>query len=125
MENNDLQQENLVREISYPLTRAAGWMKFLGIVMIIYGALAALSIVGIIIAWLPIWIGLLLIKASNNVQKATQTGNKYYFINSLQHLNNYFTITGILLIISIILGILIGVTIVLTGFTLENLEKFV
>ena len=43
-----------------PLYEARGWMKFLGIVMVIAGIFTAITIVGIIIAWLPIWLGVLL-----------------------------------------------------------------
>ncbi|MFO7651171.1 MAG: DUF5362 family protein, partial [bacterium] len=43
----------------------AGWLKFFGIVTIIAGALNALSLVGILWAWLPIWLGVLLVQAGS------------------------------------------------------------
>ncbi len=49
METTDPTQA-LVREISLPLYQAQGWMKFLGIVMIVQGVLTALTIIGIIFA---------------------------------------------------------------------------
>ena len=66
METDKLEfEENLVNEISYPLFSNRGWIKFLGILMLIYGIFVAISIVGIIIAWLPIWLGILLIEVFN------------------------------------------------------------
>jgi hypothetical protein len=38
-------------------SRGAGWMKFLGVVSILEGALAVLTLWGILFAWLPIWPG--------------------------------------------------------------------
>lgn len=122
LENQSLQEENLVREISFNLSRATGWMKFLGATMIIYGGMIALSIVGIVIAWLPIWMGLLLIKAAQKAKTATNTGNKLLLNSALQNINNYFTISGILLILGLLVSVLVLLLMVLTGFTLENLN---
>jgi hypothetical protein len=99
-------------------------MKFLGIVMIIYGVMMALTIVGIIIAWLPIWLGIIVYQAAKNSKTATLTGDKFMLMKSLQNINNYFTISGILLIISILLSVLFVVIVVLTGFAFENLATY-
>ncbi|MDO8896051.1 MAG: DUF5362 family protein [Bacteroidales bacterium] len=124
MEEKTFEEENLVREISYSLSRASGWMKFLGIVMIIYGAIMALTIVGIIIAWLPIWLGIIVYQAAKNSKSATLTGDKFMLMKSLQNINNYFTISGILLIISILLSALFIGIMLLTGFAIENLTNY-
>ncbi|MBS4061207.1 MAG: hypothetical protein KG029_12485 [Bacteroidetes bacterium] len=124
MEEKTFVEENLVREISNSLSHASGWMKFLGIVMIIYGVMMALTIVGIIIAWLPIWLGIIVYQAAKNSKTATLTGDKFMLMKSLQNINNYFTISGILLIISILLSVLFVVIVVLTGFAFENLATY-
>ena len=49
-----------VTNVMQPLHDAAGWMKLIGTLAIIQGVLLALTIVGLIIAWLPIWLGVLL-----------------------------------------------------------------
>ena len=58
---------NHVHTIGAPLYNAKGWMKFVGVLSIIYGVLVALSIIGILIAWLPIWIGILLFQSASAV----------------------------------------------------------
>jgi len=50
-------QNQMIQQMADPLARAKGWMQLLAIVTILYGVLAALTIVGLIIAWLPIWVG--------------------------------------------------------------------
>ena len=47
-------ESQVVREVSAPLFEAKGWMKFLGVLMILYGVLMIMTIVGIVICWLPI-----------------------------------------------------------------------
>ncbi|MGP1345926.1 MAG: DUF5362 family protein [Phycisphaerales bacterium] len=48
------------------LVDTSGWLKFIGVLAIINGVLTALTIFGIVIAWLPIWIGVLLYKAGSS-----------------------------------------------------------
>jgi hypothetical protein len=88
-----------VKELSRPLFEAKGWMKFLGVLMIVYGALTACTIVGIIIAWLPIWLGILLFSAGSKVDAAFQGGNKADFLAGLGKLKTFFMICGIMAII--------------------------
>ncbi len=57
----------IVRELSAPLASGRGWIKFLGILSIVSGALGALSIIGILWAWLPIWLGVLLFQAASGM----------------------------------------------------------
>ena len=46
-----------------PAYESKGWLKLLGAVAIIIGGIHALSIIGIVIAWLYIWVGILLWQA--------------------------------------------------------------
>ena len=77
--------ESLVRELSYPLYKGKSWLKFYGIITIITGVLAALSIVGILYAWLPVWLGVLVNGAANKVEMAYHTGNKQALIEAQQN----------------------------------------
>ena len=106
MEQSDFMEDKLVKELSQPLANAAGWMKFIGISLIALGSITALTIVGLITAWLPIWLGVILLKASNNARSAFVAGDKKSLIDSLLGLNNYFTINGVLVIIMLLLAVL-------------------
>jgi hypothetical protein len=98
----------LVRDLSMPLASGSGWMKFLGIMFIISGILAAITIAGIIVAWLPIWIGVLLLQASSAIERANVGGEEADFRMALSKLRTYFVILGVLMLIylaMIVLGI--------------------
>ena len=116
MENDMLNnEESTIREVSLPLYGSKGWIKFLGILMIIYGALVALSIVGIIIAWLPIWLGILLVRTADSMNQAHLAGDKMAMIKAQNSLSTYFTIYGVLALIGIALTVLIVVVFLSTG----------
>ena len=91
-----------VSRVIAPLDAAAGWMKLIGTVSIIYGVLMALSIVGLLIAWLPIWIGVLTRKAATRAQLAYASGDENAAIESTDSLRIIFKIQGILLLIGLI-----------------------
>ncbi len=50
-------------------------MKFMGIMTIIGGGLQALSIVGLLVAWLPIWMGVVLTKAGSKAGEYADKGD--------------------------------------------------
>jgi hypothetical protein len=98
------QDVQLVKDISLPLYNAKGWMKLLGVLSIISGILTALSLWGIIFAWLPIWLGVLLFKAAGSVETAWLGGHKGELEQAMRSLKTYFTINGIVMLIYLIIG---------------------
>ena len=117
MENDNLNiEQKVVREVSLPLFSSKGWIKFLGILTIIYGVIAAMTIVGIIFAWLPIWLGVLLNQTANRIEQAHLSGDSVAMIRAQNSLSTYFTIYGVLALIGIILGIIFIVVAISTGF---------
>ena len=91
-----------LKEVALPLYEARGWMKFLGIVMLVIGIGTALTIVGIVIAWLPIWLGVLLFQAAGRIDTAFATEDAGYLRESLAKLKTYFVIQGVLLLIYLV-----------------------
>ncbi len=98
--------DQTVRDLSSPLFQAKGWMKFLGVLMIVYGVLMIFTIVGIIICWLPIWMGILLFKTASAVEAAQAAGDATEFKTAMEKLKTYFTIQGILALVGILFAIL-------------------
>ncbi len=105
-------QEKIYEEMS----KAAGWMKFIGIVSIIVGALEALSIVGIIIAWLPIWMGIVLFQAGGAASAAGIAKDETKLVEATSKLRLYFVIMGITVIVGIVFSILTTLVAIMTGF---------
>jgi hypothetical protein len=95
-----------IQDLSQPLASGKGWMKFVGIVFIIQGALTALTLVGIIIAWLPIWIGVLVMQSASAIERAQLSGDAVALKEALAKLRTYFVIQGVLILVGIALWII-------------------
>ena len=115
MEQLNTDQSNVIKEISIPIYQARGWMKLLGVLNIIGGVFAALTIVGIIVAWLPIWMGVILYQAGSASEQAYFNGDKYSFLKSMNQLKLYFTINGILALIGIIMWVIFFIVFIIGG----------
>ncbi|MCE9614098.1 MAG: DUF5362 family protein [Lentisphaerae bacterium] len=87
-----------------PLYRGKRWIRFVGILSIVGGALYALSIVGIIVAWLPIWMGLLLNAAAKNIEQAYESGDEIAVVTAMEKLRLYFKIMGVLALVGLVFG---------------------
>ena len=117
-------EERVVKEVSYPIFSSKGWIKFLGIIMLIYGVIAAITIVGIIFAWVPIWLGILLLQVASKIEMAQMNGDKEALIKAQNSLSTYFTIYGVLALIGIIIWVVFMIVIVSTGM-MYNLDEFI
>jgi len=96
-------QVQLVQQITMPLFQVKGWMKLLGVVMIVQGIVAVFTIVGIIICWLPIWLGVLLFQAAGFAETAQLTGDSTQLIQALSKIKTYFVINGVLMLITLVM----------------------
>jgi hypothetical protein len=92
----------VVSRVISPLDASAGWMKLIGTVSIIYGVITALTIIGLLFAWLPIWLGVLTRKAATQAQLAYASGDENAAIASTDSLRVIFKIQGTLLLIGLI-----------------------
>jgi hypothetical protein len=82
-----------------------GWIKFLGITAIIGGGLYAISIIGLIIAWLPIWMGVILLKVANGSREIAD-GKAESIGDMFASLKTFFILSGVLTIISIVFSVI-------------------
>lgn len=96
-----------------PLYRARVWITFAGVLSIIQGVFSILSIWGIIICWIPIWMGILLCAASNHIRLAYETANEDDFMRSMDKLGTYFRILGIYTLVMLIIAVVAIVAAVL------------
>jgi hypothetical protein len=118
----------MIQELSSPIYQARGWLKFLGVLSIIGGIFQALSVVGIIVAWLPIWMGVLMFQAGSSIDTAGQLGDKFAFLSSLGSLKTYFVLQGILTLIGIIFAVsmvCLLVVLPLLGITLIPWQQYI
>ncbi len=109
--------EQVFRTIVEEAQKSKGWLKFIGIMMIIGGALEALSIVGIVVAWLPIWAGVILIQAANAAESFALNSDTSKLAELASKLRLYFTIQGIFIIVNIAFIILSIILYLTLGFS--------
>lgn len=99
-------QAGVIKELSIPLYQCKGWVKLVGVMSILGGALYALTLIGIVIAWLPIWMGVLLFQSASAIELAYLSGDRNAMTRALAKLKTYFVIMGVLTLIGIIITIL-------------------
>jgi hypothetical protein len=95
------EQLNYMAQLKVSARNMAGWLKFLGIVNIVSGAFTAISLVGIIVAWLPIWLGVVLLQAAGKATNANISDDPQELVIMMDKLRLYFIIQGVLIIIGI------------------------
>jgi hypothetical protein len=78
-----------------------GWLKLLGIVQIVAGILQALTLFGILWAWLPIWMGVVLNGAANKAADYTEKGDEQALAEFTGKLKLFFIINGVMMIVSL------------------------
>ena len=98
-----MQSNDNLRAIMAPLVDGKLWMKLLGVMMIISGALQVLTIIGILWAWLPIWLGVLLFQAAGAAEEASASGDLATAPRATDKLRLFFMIQGILMLIGLVL----------------------
>lgn len=104
--------------ISANVKATKGWLKFLGVLSIIGGGLYALTLVGIVVAWMPIWIGIIMVQAGSRAQEYAERGDPKALAGYTGKIKTLFAIMGILTLISLALGIIgVIISLVLGVFT--------
>lgn len=89
-----------------PLVESAGWIKLMGWFMLVGGIIYCLTIIGLVIGWLPIWIGYLMKRSSEHLQNYQQTRHPDAFYLAAKDMKTTITIFGVLTIINIAILVL-------------------
>ncbi|MFG6666966.1 DUF5362 family protein [Halomonas sp. HNIBRBA4712] len=97
------QRYELLRDVAEPLYRAKIWMQLIGVMLILGGVLTAITVVGIVIAWIPIWGGVVLMQAAGASKRAYQSGDERELRFALGKLKTHFTIFGVLVLLYLLL----------------------
>ena len=92
-----------LRTVALPLYEAKGWIKLLGGTLVALGILYALSILGLPIAWLFLWLGILLWQAAGQIDSAFSQGPEIPLSVAFQKLRRFFMIASAGLLVYAIL----------------------
>jgi hypothetical protein len=107
-----------VKRLAATLASASGWMKFLAIVMFVISGLYVLVSFGIalIFVWVYIWLGIVFMAIASNATRAVQSGSEADLNQALDRVRFAFKFCGILMIVSLVLGLIVGVFVALGFF---------
>lgn len=114
-EGGGQEETELVRDMGAVLAANGGWMKFLGVMMIIMGILNCLTVIGALFGWIPIWLGVVLNRAAGAASRAQMRGDALDLEESLDRVGFFFKLQGILILIVLILYVLLIVAALASG----------
>lgn len=80
-----------------PLIEGKGWMRFVGIMLIIFGALYCLGIITALIGGPMIWMGVLLNQAASSLERNMVSEYRM----AMDKVKTYFIISGVLMMVGI------------------------
>lgn len=101
--STDVSRTMSASELARPLYESLLWIRLFAACLIFYGALITVTGVGVLVAWVPMWIGMLLLIVSRVVKTAYKKNDERALVRSLVHLKTIFTILG-LLSVALIIG---------------------
>jgi cell division protein FtsX len=90
-------------------------MKLLGVLSIVQGVLMVVSIWGILLCWLPIWIGVVLHRAAGRLEMAYLNGDRAMLREGTEQLRKFFTINGVLALVYVIVMGVVLLFVILAG----------
>lgn len=89
--NNSVQISTLI----YPLYQSLFWIRLFAACLIFYGALITVTGIGVLVAWVPMWIGVLLLLTAKAISQAYTKNNEQALNLTLSRLKTIFTILGL------------------------------
>ncbi len=105
-----------------PAYEAKGWLKFLGVVCIVIGGFHAITIVGLLVAWLYVWLGVLLWQAGNRAFQATHMRDPLMLEQYLRKLKTVIVIAGVVTAISVVATVLSVIMMLTFGWMAAVME---
>ena len=94
-------------ELLKPLVNNRKWLNIIGVFAIGAGILYIVSVVGILVCWIPIWLGVLLFQISSNLEKFEISGDEANATMSLEKLVLFFKFVAIVLIASLVISLIV------------------
>lgn len=113
-----------LNDLVLPLYNVKGWMRLIGVMLIIGGIMQCLTCVGVIIGWLPIWMGVTMMGAATAIQSAHDLQDTRQIVMAQRKLALYLKITGVLLLAWLLLSaVMMFMMLILPRFIQPLLER--
>jgi len=88
-----------IKRFSAVVAAGSSWMKLLALTMFGLSVLLCFTIVGLLVAWLPLWQGINLWSAANLAKQAVYTGSEHDLLQALDKIRRSFTIGFFLIVV--------------------------
>lgn len=85
------------------LTENSKWMKILGGLMIALGVFYCITIVGLIVGWIPLWLGYLAYTAGSLLDGAEEKAGDETRVLAVEKIALFFKICGILAVVYLVI----------------------
>ena len=100
--------ESILPGLIDPIFRNRAWLRFLGVVMIVYALVSCLQDpYSVLVAWLPAWLGVLLIQSANLTVRAQTSGKPEDARELMRRIGLSIRFSGIFILVLIIIAILL------------------
>ena len=101
-------KEEIAMMLSEPLAKTNFWLKFMAVLQFIYAAFYVIGSfgLGLIIAWLPVWMGVLMWQAANRSREAVMSGDLQSALAAQNKIKVLIIIMGVVTLVTLILAIL-------------------
>ena len=108
---DDVRNQESVAALRSIASRMGAWLKFLGVASIFLGAFIAVITygIGLLFAWMPIWLGVLLFQAGERAGRAGQDSDPHPLIELLEKLRSYFVVYSVAAIVVITMMIILTI----------------
>ena len=83
-----------VSSLVTPLYKSLVWIRLFADCLIFYGALSTVTGVAVLVAWIPMWIGVLLFLTSRSISTAYKKNDDQALVQIISRLKTIFTILG-------------------------------
>jgi hypothetical protein len=83
-----------INRLVLPLYQSLFWIRLFAGCLIFYGALITVTGIGVLVAWIPMWIGMLLFLTARAISLAYHNNDEQAFKLTVSRLKTIFTILG-------------------------------
>jgi hypothetical protein len=100
-------------DVVQPLLAISGWIRFLAVLAIAAGVLQCLTCVGLLFGWIPIWVGVLLLRSVDRLERGRRSGDLGELRAGVESLARAIQVKAALALVSIVLTLMAMVAMVL------------
>jgi len=113
-----------IKPLAEPLYNVKNWMRLVGVLTISAGVLFSLTVIGIVVGWIPILAGIALFQSASQAEEAVISGKAGNLTGALDKLGFYFKMSALIrLVFFVLLFLAIVAVIAIVSITRSQQPK--